>query len=394
MANRRMRMPRHPFANTGMFGRLTPIHRQIVNPGETLKHIRCKARLQSLPVKYSLTGCTVDVWFFHVPMRVCDPDFPEFIMDQGGSLTSNPVPRTTHFQVSSTEPNLYGKAYENIVNHYFRTDDDTPFEWSGGGGLASLPIIDQTADVMGDTDLDDEDETIDVSGGTLSLKALAQARAKLAYERGVERMDGRYTSFLQRFGVRINESALQLPELIGSSRKYVFPSKSVDQSSGYTVQSYFHDINVKFQKPRYFMEHGFVLGFIALRPKVLIRGGNMVEDFLDNPESWPFPGQLEEHRRLKDDTLEASSIGGTTGDTEWNTIDHVLLHGQHLVNNSSPPGEMSLKLDPTTVDNAKYPFGAWDTMIADTSPLSGFHFQIDGVCGSRIATPLRLRTAR
>ena len=78
--NRSIRTPRFPIVASGVFGRLTPYFRHLVEPGSTLKKYRMNMRLASVPCKNVLTGATIDYWMFYVPLSYIWDDFEAYMM--------------------------------------------------------------------------------------------------------------------------------------------------------------------------------------------------------------------------------------------------------------------------------------------------------------------------
>ena len=145
-----------------------------------------------------------------------------------------------------------------------------------------------------------EEETIDVSSGTLSLTELERKKANLRYERRVEAMDGKYINWLKNQGVNANETLAEVPEFVGHYRRYIKPSRTVDQSNGFTVQHYGHECKIKLSKRRYFQEAGVVIGVYSVRPKVHINSGyDLTGAIFGAPEYFPQPDRDWETTTLR-----------------------------------------------------------------------------------------------
>jgi hypothetical protein len=387
MSQRKLRLPRFPFVNKGKLGRLELMHRSYVFAGETCQNIKADMKLATLPVKFGMMGATVDVWFYYVPMRLVWDEFPEWRMGNGGTIpTQNPDARI--FQELGSDPRFVGRAYELIVNTFFRTDEDGEYTYANDQPMAVMPNVDMTGEGRGVLGYDDLDETIDVSGGTLSLSDVAQARAKLAYDRRMELMDGKYFNMLREQGVRISDQMADIPEFLGHYRKYVEPSKTVDQSSGFTVQSYVHNAKMEFNKRRYFPEDGLVLGCVSIRPKALARRSVVPERAWTDPHLWPHKGQLQEHK--KGNWPGSNNLGGMTSDTVVQSVDDYLFHGHHLARGIAADKYFAV-FDPDTLANFRLPEGLYDSVPVDgsaTNDLSGDHFVVDGIVKTKVATPL------
>ena len=398
MANlsRQIRKPRFVIGNAGKFGRLVPFHYHQVFAGESQHNIKTSLSLRSIPITPSMSGATVDVWYYYVPWRLIWEDFPTWIL--GDSALTPPDTDTTHGQtmfgsaVTGAQPHFLINGYAQIVNQYFREEHD---QYSVSGNHAVLPIVDRTAETQGDEDYEEEDETIDVSSGTLSVREIERKRAKLAYERRVESLDGKYTSFLRAQGVNANEAIAQIPEFLGHYRKYVKPQRTINESTGNSVQHYNHECSFTLSKRRFFQEHGCVIGVYAIRPKVHLNGGSNADTTMwYHPRMFPHVGQLAENKKIQvgidGHALEWASKGASENETDGSpatylNIDHYLWNGRtHVFNANS---SYITAYDPTDDETALYPSAAWDTIPTDGSATQ--HYYSDGIVSSKIATPLR-----
>lgn len=377
----------------GKFGRLVPFHYHPVFAGESQHNIKTSLTFQSVPISAKLAGCTVDVWYYYVPHRLTWEYFPTWIM--GDSTLTPPSTNATagnnlfasqgeNLSNGAAQFHFLATAYEKVVNHYFREEHD---QYTIANDPAVLPIVDRTAETQGDEDYEEEDETIDVSGGTLSLKEVARKQAKLKYERRVESLDGKYTSWLRAQGVNANEAVAQVPEFLGHYRKYVKPQQTVKEADGLTVQHYKHECGFTLNKRRYFQEHGFVIGCYSMRPKIHLKGAdNMDMAMWYAPEQMPHVGQLAEQKKIG---LGANSYGGYENENDgapatYLNIDHYLWNGRMHTNYND--STFINGYNPTDDETALYPSAAWD---AAPVTAGSTHFIADGVASTKIATPLR-----
>ena len=390
--NRQIRKPRFPNVSGGQFGRLVPFHYHPVFSGESQHNIKTSLTFQSVPINAKLAGCTIDVWYYYVPHRLIWTDFPTWLMGDS-TLTvpnTNTVAGNALFNAqgnqdgSSEHFHFLASGYEKVVNQFFREEHD---QYAISSTPAVLPIVDRTAETQGDEDYEEEDETIDVSSGTLSLKEVERKRAQLAYERRVESLDGKYTSWLRAQGVNANEAIAQIPEFLGHYRKYVKPQQTVKESDGLTVQHYKHECNFSLSKRRYFQEHGNVIGVYSMRPKIHLKGGyNQDSTMWYSPEQMPHVGQLAEHKKIAANMISKGGYENEADGTPetYLNIDHYLWSGRMhtLVNDNT----FVNGYDPTDDETALYPSTAWDAAPVSASTR---HFVADGVCSTKIATPLR-----
>lgn len=397
MANlrRQMRKPRFVIANKGKFGRLVPFHREYVFAGETMKKLKCSMNFMSKPIALAQSGATIDMWYYYVPMPIVWSDFPQWVM---GDSTLN-VPSTNQAAgrtlwgvgadhdagINACHEHFSYEAYLKILNHYFRDDEN---QIASCTAPESLPIVDRSAETTGDVDLENEDETIDVSGGSLSLKELERKRANLRYERRVEMQDGKYVNWLKNQGVNANEQLSEIPEFLGHYRRFVRPSRTVSQSTGFTVQHYGHDCSMELTKRRYFQESGMIIGVAAIRPKVHLSGGYDTSSAIwVAPERFPHVGQLAEHKKVmgsigdSDGGFENSATGSPS---TYMSIDASFFKGRHEAYNTDSAYVKTH--NPSNDADAMYPTAAWDGVLETTS---NDHFHMDGVMSTSLVTPLQ-----
>lgn len=391
MANlsRQIRKPRFVIGNGGKFGRLIPFSYHQVFAGESQHNIKTQLQFMSKPVAHRMSGATVDVWYYYVPWRLVWSDFPNWVM--GDSALTPPDTHGTKGDAlfgaqGDYQAHMLASSYELIVNQYFREEHD---QYSIANDPAVLPIVDRTAETQGDEDYEEEDESIDVSGGTLSIKTLEQHRARLAYERRVESLDGKYTSFLRAQGVNANETVAQIPEFLGHYRKYIKPQRTVNDSTGLSVQTFAHECSHTLSKRRFFQEHGVVIGCASIRPKVHLNGGANGDAYIwMTPQQFPQVGQLAEHKKIANQNFD--NAGAKENETDgapstYLNIDHYLWNGRtHVLNVDSA---YINAYDPTDDETALYPTAAWDAVPSDNT--AAVHFNFEGVMSTKLATPLR-----
>lgn len=393
-----MRKPRFVIGNTGKFGRLQPFNYSMVFAGETQKEIKAQLNFMSEPIGTAQSGATIDVWFYYVPFSLIWPNWQTWVMGdttEALSQTNSTAGETLWGRTGGNDnaagggnacvDHMLHEAYKNVLNHYFR--DDEAQHTGTATSPQTISIVDQGAETTGDQDLEAEDETIDVSSGTLSLKDLERKRATLRYERRVEMMDGKYINWLKAQGVNANETLAEIPEFLGHYRRYVKPSRTVDQTNGFTVQHYGHECKIKLTKRRYFQEAGVVIGVYSVRPKVHLNGGYDMSSFMfDEPKHFPQVGQLAEHKKIAPaGTPEGGyELSTQSANPTYMSIDAFLFKGQHQAYNVD--SDYIKVYSPATDVDAMYPTTAWDNMLVTNQTV---HYAVDGVVSHSLVTPLR-----
>ena len=406
---RNIRNPRFPTTNTGKFNQLIPCHKSMVLPGETLKRLTSKFRFQSIPITKALSGAYLDVWYFYVPFRLATTNWEQFIMHEA-DLTVEGTPynnQASHFfnqggtdltgtgtanSGASLNWLLMQKCYEKVVQDYFRSDIDGAYSFDGTPAMIHRPDLAATGTMS-----DIIDSEVDVALSTddqSSAKDIQLALEELKYKTKLDSFSGKYADFLRMYGVNASEGVLQMPEYLGKYRKFLWPSKSINQTSGNTVQSLMHDCSISLNKPRYFSEHGNVIGVCSIRPKIYNIEDSGFEQVLTKSEHFFPPISLPESETIEISATAYQSLGEIT------TLDlkNLMYKGHPNVGNGLAPesGATSLvgsynsgslqeaRIPPASAFNDYVASGSSQTVLEDTD-----HYQFDGMNSISLATPLR-----
>ena len=386
---RHLRKPRYPFTNAGFFGMLTPIARAPVLPGETLKEISLRLTGQSVPIGYPLVGAYVDVHYWYVPFRLLDADFPEEIV----AGTWNP---SAQFAAANGKKSVYftttsGNSMLHDAVHHLGNLFYNPLTASDMS--ASTDLVAMRADMIAEMFSSEEveggpDVSIDVSGGTLSMEELFDSRREYLTNLKRAQLDDSYLTHLAQAGVDMKEGFISEPEFLWSQRKWIMPSKAVDQSTGNTVQSYFVSMEGKRQTRKYFPEHGLIVGLALIRPSFFDTAKKGTFDELHDDcwhENW-FPGISKEFR--VDTNTDWSPLADAKIDTS-----SPLYRGEALLGRGMDPdtggGETTYVYgrDCDTVFKIRAGncpgFTVSGNVLEDTC-----HYQLNGLGTFDIATPL------
>ena len=373
-----MRAPRFPTRVQGKIQEFQLMHASLLCPAETLKMTKFEGRLQSAPCVYSLVPMVFDMFFFLVPIRAVWSDWDKYIMDQGGSPTGGSANEAL-FMRGTVPHNFIPKAYESIVERFFRDEDDT--EAVAHPAMAAIP--DLTGEFRSDKDEDGMDETINTADG-LTVREIDRARARVDHQIMFDRMSGHYEDYLKAQGQRVDPKIILEPELVGNYRKFLYPSKTVSQTDGSTVQSIFHDFAMRLNKPRRSYEHSMLIGIMSLRPKI-VHASPTQFGWINSPERWPAVTQLPEHRKFVGDPDEFNS-----GARQMN-MDQLLKYGTHMCGDHANfkfcgSGPMSSDTRyPTAAEAASY---IVDSGTGETYEHT--HYMLDGAARTEIVTPLEL----
>lgn len=396
---RQMRTPRFPTVTKGDFGRVNLVFRAPVAPGETLKRLKSMYAIQSAPFDKPLAGAWFDMAFYYVPCRLLDATFIPSMMAGtyvATRLNFTDATMNRRFFAPNGGPNtMVVRAYEAVINRYYRDlEVQGPFALTAGSTtMASAVIADRTAESIGIITADKPDESIALSGTspnqTVSVQAMWEAEQKLRTKVARENMDATYSGYLEAFGVSRDdgEGFLVEPEVLTSTRKWVMPSKAVDESTGETVQSYFISGEHDFGGRKYFSEHGYIIGVATLRPKWFYAGktGQIDDAF---PAFWQ--DAMTVYPLEGDPDKSVTSTNWISSEAFEIDMRNVLYRGEQLVG----PGVDDIVADTNeTFVASKNPATLADTLVATglnfvSGSKLGASFQLDATHRLEIATPI------
>ena len=361
------RRPRNNVSQVGNFGRLISLGHKLVYPGETLTEHKVQARLQSAPSEVLIGGAYIDVMSFYVPIRLVWSDFPEWILDPDTSVSPN---LTSSADDEALVPNNAidwpEKARDLIYAHFFERD-----EFPNSFLMLPHPEPDLTTQLQ-NTALDievpvDADFAGSGAGAHVNLSDIEKARYDRKLQTWLDQVSASYPAYLQSMGVNIDDMML-FPEYLGGARKWVYPSRTVDESTGYSVQSYMTDISfTRDRKNAYFAEHGLLVDYIAIRPKL----------YNGDAETWL---RLAEPR----DFLIADPVPEEVA--QYGDFRAYLYQGESLVASDANAGSVqpSFVYTPSTDNEKIYP--NWNGLFTTTNIGTNRHFAVDAKSSSRIKT--------
>lgn len=272
-------------------GYLHPMFHQEVTPGDQW-YGNIKALLRMAPLDLpAFVQFNVDVNIFFVPHRLTFPEFEDVMtgVDQVttwptisqtylGTLIS-PLPVTTSMGLgykTSGTLNVNAQpvaAYNECFNQFYRNQNHADERALTANSLAPVyhPASDYYASVSSEIQQTSE-VTVDVSGGTLSLNTLRDAKNEQRWRERRSRYGERYTDLLHAMGVRPPESRLDRPEHVARARTVMNVSEIVAMASSTgeeTGEYRGHGIGALRLKmrPRVFTEHGILIGLCTVRQR-------------------------------------------------------------------------------------------------------------------------------
>jgi len=307
------RRPRFPVAgHIGKTGKLQLIHKQFVNPGETMKELRGQLKLRTNPAKCLDVPGYVELSAWYIPLRIIDEGFPDFLVSNGSlsvptyasdAASNNFLGANGAYAWEEEAMKLVGKEY--LSTETFDNSADLNMRNPDTDWTLQLPQTDADVDITTATTTNELDEKY----------------AERDYEVRREGWEGSYRRYLQGLGVQLSEDALSVPERLYRYRRFIEPATIVDPSTGEYKSVWTADIDRTMRKPIYFSEHGVVIVLFGLLPRILLDNPD-ADQYVTEPEEFPTPQMLNAHV-MKD----AALFWGATA--ERASINERFWRGQH-----------------------------------------------------------------
>jgi len=362
-AKRVVRSPRHPFqVETRPFA-LTPFFIAPVLPGETMTNLVLQNRVVTDPVAHPLIGFWLEHWFFYVKHRDLDgrDDFAGMMLDPAKDMSAyNSAASVPWFHAGGI--NWLKLCVQRITEEYFR-DEGENWDVFKIGEYPQLQIVgNNVLDSLtngGDYDADDKRVDLNIDGDAAFTAdeiepALAQWNA--LREAGLMPMD--YEDYLRTYGVasRQDEESpnLHRPELLRHSREWSYPTNTIDPTNGTPRSAVSWSVALSADKARFFKEPGFVIGLVAVRPKVYLNGqvGSFVGG-MNNVLRW-LPAVKHDRPELSYMSFAEATgpLPGLTDDDGYlvDTRD-LFVHGEQFSNIATPGYAVEL---PTATGGRRY----------------------------------------
>lgn len=285
---RKLRSPFNNFYTSTRPMQITPCGILPVLANETLTAYKFEARVVTDPLVAPLMGAAQEFYCFYVKLT----DLTSIDAAVRAMITT---PLTPYVNATAANVAWYHNGgginwtklcYDRIVETYFRTEmESASTAVVGDYALASIRhphtgafgSIAEAANVSGLSDLGDmtTSETLDAA-----LEAY-----DLLKDNGLVNMS--YEDYLRMVGIRVQGEVNHEPELLWSTRKWTYPTNTVDPATGVpsTALSWVFEVTNKSRK--IFKEWGFLILLSVFRPKwYRANQGAAVAHFFDRGVSW------------------------------------------------------------------------------------------------------------
>lgn len=395
--NRKLRNPAHTFHVRHAPYEIQPFFIAPVLPGETMKNLSFQSRVLTKPLKSSLIGWWIEHYFFYVKHRDMEDStlLQSLMLDDTATLAagtrymSAATDAFTGWTASGTGYNWVKACLVPVIENFFRdegeawdaaTIDSNPAAYVMQENWLNSAIL--------DTGMDAVDVTIPIDATPAPDVAYASdvARALQTYER--LRMQGAltnmtYEDYLRTFGVRVQDTLVNKPELVRYLREWSYPSShvipdSVTAGASSVTSAVSWSIAERADRDRFFREPGFLFGVTVCRPKVYLSTQKRpAASLMDDLKSW-LPASLlnDGVSSWKQITDAATDIlaGAGTGNW-WIDVKDLLLYGDQfsnvLVSGATDMNVMGL---PTTTLGHKNPVQASvDAMFVSGDATAGVY---------------------
>lgn len=227
--------------NAARFYEVLPVHYLETAPGDTISGKISTKLMSDTLVKPLMNRTYHDLYSFYVPYRLVYPEWPDYISDPDITDVSA-LPKVTDPFYENFENNpqvksylaFQRRSYNLIINKFFRLPN-TPEYGLDTAGLKIAPLRPTTFYKRLMDDVDISDQTIDVSGGTLTTNDLRQAFAQDRFNKTRDFYGQKYTDYLAALGVEASWSILDEPELIGMKHASLNHKTTYSTYTGDTV---------------------------------------------------------------------------------------------------------------------------------------------------------------
>lgn len=411
-----MRTPRHPFLVDHFPFVITPFFIAPVLPGETLKTLQLQSRAVSDPIKHPLVGWWLEYYLFYVKLRdldvretvtemVLDPNFDPtpLVTAAGGSAARN----DQYYAGGAGQINWVQLCLNRCVTAYFRDEGSSHLDHNITAFSRQFPVaqingnnvLDSVAKAGDRTALDVEVEGPDANTTIQASEVeLAMRKWEALKMSGLTEMT--YEDYLSSYGIRPAAVELHRPELIRYVRDWVYPSNTIDPSSGTPRSAVSWAVAERADKDRFFSEPGFLFGVTLARPKVYLRHQlGSFSSALNDMFAW-LPKMLhddyEASWKLIPDAV--GPLGGQSSDTGgyWVDIKDLFLHGEQFTSVvTTSTAHNMVPLPSADLNNRFYPpdLASIQELFVDAATVGAFVRQ-DGVVSLTIAGSLRETSPR
>lgn len=367
-----------------------------VLPGETMKLAQFQTRAVSDVVKNPLVGWWLEHYLFYVKHRDLDAfnagsTFQNMVLTQGTSLAA--FNRAADVDTYHAGPGIDWtyECLKVVVTEYFRDQGEA---WNAAGTtIDSNPIAKLVDETWMDSIVDATvfNEGGSPQSGTETLHELETYLIQYEFMRSQGLTNLTYEDWLRTYGVRVGRAAdPHKPELLRYSREWVYPSNTINSSTGAPSSALSWAVAERADKDRFFAEPGFICGYMCARPKIYMsRQTGSAIAMLNDALAW-LPAVLRDDPQtsLKEFAAGAAASGSPIqGSTNgyWVDVRDLYIYGDQFVNFALNAGSYSDAAVPTAALVRKYVASADIDAIFTNGGTGSNLVRADGICALTIA---------
>lgn len=391
---RKMRNPQISFNLQHKPWQIQPFFIHPVLPGETMKNALLQSRIVSDPLKEKLMGWWAEHYIFYVKHTDLDiaTDLVEMHLNASKSMagfTSAANAKLFH----NGGINFVDKCLSKVKQWYFRDEGEAeptaidtlpPAKINHEGWWQSMKL--ESVMPANDNELPGDNPVIPDGAPAGFTTHYSQWEAMRAAGLTV----ATFEDYLKSFGVKVEKNQDEeekRPELIRYSKDFVYPTNTVDPTTGVPSSAAVWSLAERADKDRYFSEPGFLFGVTVVRPKVLLSNiKGTLTSYMDSAFNWlpaiiadlPFTS-LEEFAY---NAGPAPMAYGAGTEDYWIDVKDLFLYGEQFRNHDASSQGNAVAL-PTTAGNLRYATLAMaDAMFTGANKL----FRQDGLLTLNIAS--------
>ena len=387
---RKLRQPKHSYQVRTRPWQIQPFMIAPVLPGETLKSLRLQETVVSDPLKSKLIGWWHEHHWFYVKHRDLDARSDLIAMHlTGAALTPHKrVADSLDFYTTKNGVNWVELCLKRVTEEFFRNEGEA---WDAFK-VGNLPAASINQDSYLDSVIDD---TIVPGTGNELQDPQSDDGIMATYLEHYNRMrQMRMTSmtfddWLKSHGIRGVQTAepedMYKPEMLRSVREFVYPTNTVEPTTGAPTTAMVQRSAIRGDKDRFFKEPGFIIGVVVSRPKVYLSNQKgAATAALDEARLW-LPALLrdEAYTSLREHVSGASAdgpLGNVPTAGYWIDYRDLFLYGDQFVNfDIATAGDGSSVALPTAALQRRYASAAMaDALFTSAAPAN--QLRMDGVC--------------
>lgn len=331
---RQTRVPNFNLSGRIQVQGLYPYFATPVLPGESLDRHAVKATVVSPPIDNPLSGAWLEHWLYYVKLTDIDPRLSEMFI---GALTA-----TTGYTAATDKPRYFTKAGQidwinmavnRIHECYFRDEDEAAVSHPDG-----VLMIKNIGDDVFSSAVHAQTLT-GADAGNVAGPTPDDQMAAFLKMRQMGMGFASYEEYLRSYGLSPAETPQSAgePELLSYRRHWSLPSNVLDPATGSPTGAWYWRLDDTADKPKRFVEPGFLIGLWSVRPKWF--DANFAANY--TPSLWGFSDWLPPYS-LNDPAAGIRSVDAadqafiTTAEADPTDIwfDHrdLLSHGEQFVN--------------------------------------------------------------